>query len=625
MLVSQQHDIWLDLKAAGSYIELGSPARIRALLSALTAFVHLVPRAVADFPFGSGRQQLYSTLVLCTTGLLQRYPPAASQLALSKALLCGNVLHGLSRQLSNLSDGLAPLPAALQPTVRPLPPTNTQPASTLVELLCRSLNLSLTLACSGYECVGKGPAADAEPCERRTQWRNPYDCEPDAESGGSVVRTGSTGRDAAGRTGARAGEEVLAQGAVAAPEEAVQTGGRAPALFVQELVAAFSSSGVVEHASRGMLLLAGLQQLWAEQGTGGGAGWEATAGQLQLLQHPLGQPRRAWQAAAAAFSGTYRILSTLTASPGLLDGSTTSSGDGLTPTPATAAEAEAAEAAPAHHLDPATAAPLGTAEHQLGPEHLRLLRRVLSGPCTRHLVLCMGLRTLCELDGGPTYGLPEAAGMQRLPFAVPGQCPGGEGLLVLHGSPLHNLITLLAMRPGEEGEGAQGVPGPASRPGGSGTAAFAAARSRGVAQPPGRGTRLQLTLRVARAVAAAAVRARNRGAPGGPTCAVVEPASAAAVAVQALHLAWRHVPPPASGKGGGGGGGGGRRRAALRQWAAVAAEVACSGPVMRPSLEEAQALERLGLLLGLHPSVVGPLSPEGEGLVGSLKLLCNVC
>ncbi len=601
-LVEQEHRVWLELQAACSYIEAGSPARLCALLSALAAFAHL-PGAVADFPVRSGRQQLYSTLLSRVAGLLKCSPPPASQLALAKALLCSNVLHGLSRQLSTLSEGLVSLPAARQPAARPPPPTATPQEALLVEHLYRSLTLTARLAGAGYECIQGDPAAaDANPDGRRRQWRNPYECQPDAKSGGAVVGTAVLGAGCRPEAlaGEGAGGEVQAQEGAAAPEGEPQAGVQASALFVQELVAAFCSSGLVEHASRGMLLLAGrLQQLWAEQGTGGGAGRDATAGQQQQ-QHPLKVLRQAFTKAAVNFTGTYQYLSILTSSPGLLGA----------PTPTAAA---------AHRLDPATVAPLSAAEHQMDPEHLDLLRRVLSGPCIRHLVLCMGLRALCELDGGPTYGLPEAAGLKQLPLAVL-TLPENQDLLVLQNGPLHNLITLLAMLPYGEEEGAQGGAAPASCLGGSGTAAAAApaARSRGGVEPLGRGTRLQLTLRVARAVAAAAARARNRGAFGGPTCAVVEPANDAEIAVQALHFAWRHVPPPPPGRGCGGGGGGRRRRAALQQWAAVAAEVACSAPVVRPTLEE-EALQRLGLLLGLHPSVVGHLSPEGgRGLAGLL-------
>ncbi|PNH09328.1 hypothetical protein TSOC_004050 [Tetrabaena socialis] len=47
------------------------------------------------------------------------------------------------------------------------------------------------------------------------------------------------------------------------------------------------------------------------------------------------------------------------------------------------------------------------------------LREVLSGPCVRHLVLSLGLTTLCAADGGPSHGLPE-----ELLFHLP--IPGHE-------------------------------------------------------------------------------------------------------------------------------------------------------------------------------------------------------
>ncbi len=239
-------------------------------------------------------------------------------------------------------------------------------------------------------------------------------------------------------------------------------------------------------------------------------------------------------------------------------------------------------------------------EHVVRALHACPLRRALSGPCARLLVLATGLRTLCALDGegGHYYGLPEAAGLQHLPLVLNPeeedevQRQRLRGVVVIGCNPLVNLLTLLVMRRCGSEAGAR-------------------------AEPPSRGTRLHLTLRVARAAAGGAAAAaaaagegssRSRRTVGGghPTYAL-PPVDAIYVAVMGLHLAWRHVPPA--------GRDGSRRREALRRWATAAAAVAdgvarCGAVLQGPDWDDDVAYQ-LGLLLALHPTMVPRLEHAG--------------
>ncbi|PNH02831.1 hypothetical protein TSOC_011154 [Tetrabaena socialis] len=58
------------------------------------------------------------------------------------------------------------------------------------------------------------------------------------------------------------------------------------------------------------------------------------------------------------------------------------------------------------------------------------LRALLSGRCTRHLVLSLGLAALCAADGGPSYGLPPEL-LLRLPIF--GSESGNEDIRHRHG------------------------------------------------------------------------------------------------------------------------------------------------------------------------------------------------
>ncbi len=330
-----------------------------------------------------------------------------------------------------------------------------------------------------------------------------------------------------------------------------------PSSLVLELVSCLSSSAVLEHAARGVLQLAG----WLQQGASeAGEGWEAQGSgrggvaQQQQQAGPGGVQVDELHECALAVAAAYQKLTSLTASLGLSDG----------------------EVADSVSLDPSDTAPFLARWHELGPVHTSLLHRALSGPCVRHLVQCMGLRTLCALDGGPTYGVPEGAGMQWLPYVTALSYEPPQQPVLLRASSQLDFLTLLAMSPCDPDADAE---------------------------PPGRGMRLRLTMRVARAAMAAAGGAGVPDAAGDGNAVrfAMAPGTAGLVAVQALHFAWRHMPPPE-------GRGGSRRRAALREWAAMVGEVA--GSALVPSMEQRVAC-RLGLLLGAHPDLLRPATADG--------------
>ncbi|PNH06619.1 hypothetical protein TSOC_006988 [Tetrabaena socialis] len=76
------------------------------------------------------------------------------------------------------------------------------------------------------------------------------------------------------------------------------------------------------------------------------------------------------------------------------------------------------------------------------------LRALLSGRCTRQLVLSSGLVVLCASDGGPSYGLPPEL-LLRLPIfsAAPGNedVRYGQGVQVVHERVVHALLGLLVL------------------------------------------------------------------------------------------------------------------------------------------------------------------------------------
>ncbi len=372
---------------------------------------------------------------------------------------------------------------------------------------------------------------------------------------------------------------------------------------VELLLPALDTSSVLELTSRAVLVL---------------AGWLRTSGErmekrvqdvgrrLQLM-HVYAEKRKALREVCRLFSSAFHDLSGLTGSPELFGGST---GAGPTSAPSSpASPADPSSGPPIHRLDPIHAAPLWATDRRLDPTHILRLRRLLSGPCARHLVLCLGLRSLCELDGGSMYGVPETAGLEELlPLTVhrsttSQQQAQRQGVWLREPDPLANLLTLLAMAPDDP-----------------------------EAEPPGRAMRLRLTIRVARAAVASAHVPRDGnggssagGGSGGPGGSGSGPPSGSArallqsdstkIAVQALQFAVRHWPPPQ------GRGGGRRRRAALRQWAAAAEAVACGGLVLVVGSEWRDSSPyRLGLLLGMHPSLMGALSRQGVCVCATYSL-----
>ncbi len=370
------------------------------------------------------------------------------------------------------------------------------------------------------------------------------------------------------------GDSAVVQGGCGAIVGAADQEEPSPCSWVLELVSCVSSSAVLEHAARAVLRLAGWLQRRAT-GAGGGLGplWAVNVTEVHR--------------AAKKVSTAFFNLSNMTHCAVLLDGEDTAAVDG---------DHESAET-----VDIVCTAPLLAQPYELDAAHVSLLRCALSGPCVRHLVLCTGLRALCALDGGGDYGLTQVPGAQWLPPELPGVVQTNQHQQQEHqvgmGSlfELLNLLTLLAMSPCDPD-----------------------------AEPPGRDTRLQLTMRVARvAMAVAACRTRpavagSGGGGGGDGDGDDDgdlQCSAALVAVQALHFAWRHMPPPEDQDDG-------RRSEAVGEWAALLGEVAGSGLVTGAEVQERVAY-RMGLMLGLHSDLVGPHYTGGAFLAcGPSAFLC---
>ncbi len=372
-------------------------------------------------------------------------------------------------------------------------------------------------------------------------------------------------------------QEVGLQGPGAAPG----TGGQVvqPAGLQQQLIAALYDSSLLEHVARGVLVQAGYLQRMQQAG--------------RQHSQAYGQLYNGLSASCGFFAAQYSELLSLQGGHGTSSlGTAASPKRGCDGAPVQAHGGDASS--PTTHQQQASTRtpPLAASGQDVGAAHMPLLERVLSGPCARHLVLCQRLRTLCALDGGGDYGLPEEAGLQGLPPCV---IPDDEEEEEQHSrhvrlaaGPLQNLVAVLAMRRGEPGAEAE-------------------------VQPPGRGTRLQLTLRVAHAAGGAKAGASGSGSGSGSGGSgssphyVLDQPEAAFISVLALNMAWRHMPPPPPA---GGTARADRRWAALRRWAAAAEQVARSGVVTGAHCHPLVP-DRLGLLLGLHPSVVGPLQPQG--------------
>ncbi len=647
-------------------------------------------------------------------------PPTATQAATLKALLRGQVLQAYSRQLAELASAHA---------------TSDKESSALAGRLIPGLFEGFVLA-----EVATAAASLLSMVSDISKLFPPVPAAPGQLSGAAECPAAAAGCSTeAGR--AAVGEEADAHAGQAdsraecreeEEEEEARPAVSGPPQEVLEALDALGSSGVLEQVSRVVLLAARWEHSQqsacdvmrqAAERLGG-----ELEGDMNVFVQMLRDIRPGVCNCVNSFHNAYHCVSRMAYCPGMLRGD----GYVIRESSFAAADVPAGDAA-ARFLDADvvdSAAPIDSPCSVLDAPRVAVLRRVLSGPCTRYLVLCLGLRTLSALDGGSMYGLPEATWLeQRLEFRDT-DCSGEEQQqqleqqqsVPLHPIPLLNLVQLLAVRPhgqeeadmeagSREGAGAAAMgaeasaaaragadpeeraghgAGAAGAAAGVGAAAAGATESAGAAarrdleatagagaadvsaevkaggepsraegadssgharavgeegpagvadeaggaavlgegsgreagaagEPrvraaacgglPGRATRLQLTLRVARAVASKGVQARRSAADApGATRYYLEPGGASFVtAVQALQFAWRHMPPPPAPLGRGDGG---RRRAALHEWAAAVGQVASSGIVAHVEADAAAAF-RLGQLIGLMRHTLGPVSGRG--------------
>lgn len=586
---------------------VGRSPRLRELVATYSASVHLLEQP-AKFNRMPGKSLLYISVAQWVNYALSKVPakapPSDLQLAVAEALLRGSLLQGLSRQLASLEDTVA---TGAQGPAGQLVQDRTSAAALLVLLevvaaAARTVGVLTDLgfddtplrhsqsctqvSCGGVPAVGTASLAgeDAERPEvqgRRAEGQRAR--EEEAEERGAAPPGNNKQQPEQQLEHQPQWPQQQGQGQLHEHGDCLQPATRltAAGLF-PEVLTAMRDSSVLEHLSRGVLLL---------------AGW---------LQHPKQQQQQqpellsVFQRACGNMARLYRSLSTFTNSPDFLDG------------PCSVHAASGVQAAAPKDW-PHCLPPLEAERHALKAAHVSLLRRILMGPCARHLVLCMGLCALAELDGGSTYGAPEAAGLRHVSVTAADKDSSGMSE-VCQAAAIINLLTLLAMSLDDPRSGTGAGAGP-----GAGAGAGAGAGTGG-SQPPGRGTCLQLTLRAARATAARGASGARVGGCDGDG----QPSGYFffTVAVQALQFAWRHMPPPqglAQGRGWGRRGDGcWRRRAALRQWAAAAEAVARSrvatvvhGIDHDDDSSHKEVPYRLGLLLGLHPRVVGPVGRGG--------------
>ncbi len=534
--------------------------------------------------------------------------------AVATALLHSQVLHGCSRKLALALSEVATLS---QSEGLPAQPAHVQsPASTAAALLLELLAVSNAMtAMLALQATRSSPAPPRQEAEGR------------ATAAGAVGRGDSSGASAAAAAGRQDDGEDTED------EEELITA--APPL-VLALMDGLAASSALEQQARALLALAGRQQLLVAHLAQVCARELEGARDLQAVHQAVRQATEQLNALAGRLYGcavtacdAYNQVSRVAYCPGLC---------GYLPSPtAPDRRRTAGSSFPSralHDIRTQRSAPMCVMPRTLDPTRAEALRRVLSGPCARHLALCLGLRTLSALDGGTTYGMPDGAGVGTLLLRDHSAAGHGqqlqqrerEGPPPLSVTPLSNLLAVLAVSPYHLAGGGQG--GQDGECGEGGEDAEAGAGR------PGRATRLQLTLRVARVAAAAGAGAGAGAAAGaagaGPSSGIrAGSASAVAanpqsyslapdgytfeVAVGALQFAWRHMPPlQPHGGGSRGGRGNGRRRAALRQWAAAVADLACGGLLGRAPNVRVQG-ERLGLLVALHPHVVGPMAREGTG------------
>ncbi len=535
-----------------------SPDRLRAVLLLLTTCI-LSLDAAAKLSYNTLIKMQFSTM-LWMVGFINVKPHLSSrtQLAVAEVLLRAKVLQGCSRQLASTASAVA---AATQRTERsrlaPRLDEGTERASELKGAIGNATLLLRGLAskCEIAQVMEEQGTASAIPGCRANDRQTAAVA---VEGQGVEAKEKEQGED--GLRGQEAGSGV---GHLAGCR--------------QLLVAALYDSSVLEHMARGMLVQAG----WLQRMRQAGRQQSQAYGQLYLRL----------SASSSDFAWLYRVLVCMHGGPAVPGASNPTAsrevGDGAP------AQTRGAPPTPHHQQHASTPTPpLAASGHGLDTAHMSLLHRVLSGPCARHLVLCQGLRALCALDGGGDYGLPEDAGLQGLPLGIEGDEeeeeegePSQHVLMDL--DPLCNLVDMLVMRPhGDQGPKVE-------------------------AQPPGRGARLQLTLRVAHAAVGGAKPEAGGGGVGGSQGSpryTLDQTEAATTAVKALDRAWQHVPPSR------GRARLDRRRAALRRWAAAAEQVARSG-VVTGAGSHPLCGRNLACMLRLHPSYVGRLERQG-GLTG---------
>ncbi len=514
------------------------------------------------------------------------------------ALLRARALQGCSRQLSSLAEVLATNRNTQDSPAAQIPQSSLITLSSECNLV-GVLGKLVCLLCQVHMCIPRQCRQDDTGSVEKKGVR--VDAEEPVVKQEGGERQEQHGAEDGGREQGGMGEGSIQQQQQQQQQQAHGAAGpgavpqteRHPDLL-QEMLSEIRSGGGLEPLSRGVLLRAGRLQGVGEAGEGQAQGEQGSSGekqqpqqqqQQQHYQQRLIESNETYLETVVFYAGdAYRILSSMTQHPGLLDGDCCSPAD-----PGSGRPGAGHDMATGDEDD---TAPLGTVNLLQSPTQVSLLRRVLFGPCIRHLVLCAGLNALSALDGGSTYGIPEGAGLQRLvPILPPSPSEQEEQqqdqMVRLNLDSLLNLLTLLAMRPCDP-----------------------------EAEPPGRAMRLRLTLRVARA-AVAAVSASSTGRPqDGPQC-YLQRGDAATVAVQALHSALRHMPPPGDGEGDGEGDGRGShsRLQALRRWAALAEAVARNAAPERNSgcwSEKGDVGHRLGLLLGLDPRLVRPETPGGQ-------------
>ncbi len=644
-LAAKELAVWKALCSGGARQPAVARARLCALLSVFAAGAHV--RLDVGF-LGCTRTNLFNAadkLALLGEAAswieaflnLQPSPasaPNAVQLGVAQALLRAQVLEGYSRQLSSSSDALAAREQATDCSAELSRFSDEHLGAATISLIPRLLhtvNLLTSLAALVERC----------PTIRLTQRTQALAAAPALGLGGRAAGSGGEGDNAAGRQGGSNPDEEWESSALEG----------APRLVV-ELLDALGSSGVVEHASRAVLRLAEWLQDLDSCGEVLRRRLESDTERTQQtpeqerMQEVLDMVRKirsALRTRAMGLNGAYHRLSTMAYYPGALFG------DGYV---ARTAARVPSGATAVGYLDAAVVggmAPLEARCHVLDAPRVALLRRVLTGPCARHLVLSMGLRTLSAVDGGSVYGLPQGSGLEALDELHHDdsgaadeqqrqQQHPSQQVRLLNPHPLRSMLLLLAVRPldtagvrsvaetGMDGEagaavgvagtvgvageeaGAARIDGGAGEEAGSGVTGPPRAERPARRGLPCRAVRLEVTLRVARAAAGAAASAGDCRAPGGAAapCYRLEPGAATAMsAVQALQFAWRHMPrPPRNG------GDSSRRRAAMREWAAAVADVASSG-VVAQAPKSSGLPWRLGQLLGLAPHVVGPMSRTG--------------